>query len=69
MKVWDYNLAKVRKRSPAYRKWRLERLINYGLDRGDRISAKELKRYWAELKISPQRRALLKDLLWQKKRR
>ncbi len=60
---WDYNLKDVDKKDPIYIKWRLERLINYGLN-GEKIRKQELKRYWNEINIDPDKRAFLKTILW-----
>jgi hypothetical protein len=42
--------------------WRLEQLINFGLN-GRRLEKKQLKKYWNRLNIDPSRRAYLKMLL------
>ncbi|MBU4331576.1 hypothetical protein KKD20_00420 [Patescibacteria group bacterium] len=63
---WDYNLKNVNKKDPVYIKWKLERLINYGLN-GEKIKKIELKKYWNQIKIDPDKRTFLKTILWPKK--
>lgn len=63
MHVWDYKIADKKDLSVL---WKLERLINYGVD-GEKINAKDLKDNWDKLKIDPNKRDFLKLLLWPKK--
>lgn len=63
---WDYDLTKVNKNDPNFIRWRLERLINYGLG-GEKLNADLLKEYWTKLKIDPLKKACLKDMLWTPK--
>jgi hypothetical protein len=66
--VWDYNLKKAKKRDQRYQIWKLTRQISYGLKPGEKINRAQLKKYWRAIKINPARRAMLKNLLWPKKR-
>lgn len=65
--VWDYDI-KTLKKSKRGRLLLLERQINYGIDwkNGEKIKLAEVKRHWNDLHIDPNRRRLLKLLMWVK---
>lgn len=50
----------------AFKIWKLERLINYGLD-NEKINRKDLINYWDKIKIQEDKRKFLVLLLWNKK--
>jgi hypothetical protein len=58
---WSIDTKELKKNPEKYTKWRMEQLINYGLN-GEKIDIKELKRYWNKLNINPNRRKVLE--LW-----
>lgn len=63
--AWDYTQTEYEKQAKSDPVWELERQINYGL--GDKkINRKKLEKYFAELKISEDRRAFFELLLWNK---
>ena len=60
---WSVDIKKMRKDNPdAYKIWRLEQLINYGLGK-DKINRRELKKYWGKLKLDPSKKAFFEILL------
>ena len=63
--IWDYDIKELKKTEQGRLKI-LERLINYGIFRGDRekIDLSQVKKYWDKLTIDPDRRRLLKYLVW-----
>jgi hypothetical protein len=63
MRNWNTDLASFDKRTQKYRRWRLEQLVNFGLD-GEKLDFSELKRYWPELDLEPRRKEFLRFLLW-----
>ena len=63
--VWDYDDEEYKKQAQADPGWKLERLINYGLN-GEKLNRKELEQYLPQLKIPDNRRAFLELLLWNK---
>lgn len=65
--IWDYDKTEYKKQAEKDPVWELERLINYGLGREDKIDRKKLEDHLAELKISDDRRAFFELLLWNKK--
>ena len=65
--VWDYDIKELKK-SEYGRRLLLERQINYGVYPSDKekIKLSEVKKYWNKLNIDPNRRRLLKLLIWNK---
>lgn len=65
--VWDYDIKELKK-SKRGRLLLLERQINYGVYPSDKekIKLSEVKKYWNKLNIDPNRRRLLKLLIWNK---
>ena len=65
--VWDYDIKELKK-SEYGRRLLLERQINYGVDwkHGEKIKLSEVRKYWNKLNIDPNRRRLLKLLIWGK---
>lgn len=67
MHNWSVDEKAFKKRdAEGYKIWRLQQLINYGLD-GERLSRKEVKRYWKRLYLDPATKKYLEFLLWPKK--
>lgn len=65
--VWDYDIKELKK-SKRGRLLLLERQINYGVDwkHGEKIKLSEVKKNWDVIHIDPNRRRLLKLLIWGK---
>lgn len=59
---WSTNLSRLKKDPQEYSIWKLEQLINYGLN-GKKLKLKELKKYFSKLTIDPQKKRYLKFLL------
>lgn len=62
MHNWSVDEKSLQKYPEQYRRWRLEQLINFGLD-GERIVATELKTAMPTLQIDPAKKRYLKFLL------
>ena len=62
MHNWDYPKTKP----PADERWKLERLLTYGIGK-EKLQSKTLKRHLPTLKIPEDTRAFLELLLWNKK--
>lgn len=60
---WNTDVKKLKKNKEAYTVWRLQQLINYGLD-GARLNRRLLKKYWHRLHLDPDKKKYLKFLLW-----
>ncbi len=64
---WSTDIEKLKKDPKKYALWRLEQLINYGLD-GEKLSKKEVKKAWPHIKnrLDPYKKRALEYLLWGK---
>lgn len=63
--LWDYDKKELEK-TEAGRIKILERMINYGPGKGEKIKLADVKKYWNRLDLySPQKR-LLELLVWNK---
>ncbi|MDO8610729.1 MAG: hypothetical protein Q7R95_09360 [bacterium] len=62
---WSTDITELKKTPEKYTIWKLEQLINYGLD-GEKLSRKLLIKYWDKLHIDPKKRDALAFLLWSK---
>lgn len=65
MHNWNTDITELKKDHKKYAIWKLEQLINFGLD-GERIEKKELVKYWDKIHIDSQKRKVLAFWLWQK---
>lgn len=63
MHNWTVDTNQLKKDPEQYKIWRLEQLVNFGLD-GQKLTKHELKKNWSELKLDPLKKAFLKMLLW-----
>lgn len=62
MHNWSVDTTKLEKDKDKYAVWRLEQLINFGLD-GEKILESELRKNWGGLSIDPNRKKFLELLL------
>lgn len=63
--VWDYDINQL-KRTKSGRLLILERMINYGPDKGEKISLSEVKKNWKRLHLDPLKKKLMRLLIWGK---
>jgi len=61
--VWDYSPEKIKKTKQG-RILLLERDINYGPEKGRKISLKKVERNWDRLNLSLKAKRLMELLLW-----
>lgn len=59
---WSVDTKELEKNREKFTLWKLEQLINFGLN-GEKINEEELRKYWKALKIDPDRRRFLKLLI------
>ncbi|PIS22731.1 hypothetical protein COT50_00375 [candidate division WWE3 bacterium CG08_land_8_20_14_0_20_41_10] len=59
---WSTDTTKLKKTPAKYTKWKLEQMINYGLD-GEKLKETELRKHFPSLNIDPDKRAFLKRIL------
>lgn len=65
--LWDYDINEIKKsKSERAKIFLLERQINYGLFRGEKVALAKIKKYWNKLNIEPKRRRLFEFLIWGK---
>jgi len=63
---WSVDLKKLNRHPESAVIWKLEQLINFGLN-GEKLDKRLVKKYWAKLHLDPARKKFLKLLLWPKK--
>lgn len=61
--LWDYNKSELEKTEEGKIKL-LERKINYGMEKGDKIRIADMKKYWEKLHLFPLNQRLMELLLW-----
>ncbi|MDO8639667.1 MAG: hypothetical protein Q7R53_01960 [bacterium] len=62
---WNTNLSGWNKKSESFIVWRLNQLINFGLN-GEKLDLKQVKKYWRKLSLDVKKKKFLHFLLWQK---
>ncbi|KKQ34774.1 MAG: hypothetical protein US51_C0028G0009 [Microgenomates group bacterium GW2011_GWA2_37_6] len=64
---WSVDIKKLKKSPEKYSIWRMEQMINYGLD-GERLDKKEAERTWDNIKdnLDPYKKRAIEYLLWGK---
>jgi len=62
MKNWSTDIKKIRKNKEKFAIWKLEQMVNFGLD-GKKIKKSELKKYWKIIDIDPAKRKFLSLLV------
>lgn len=65
MKNWSVDVQELKKNKEKYAVWKLEQMVNFGLD-GKKIDRAELIKYWDKLRLDPNKKKYLKFLLWEK---
>ena len=67
---WSVDEKKFKKKYPKqYRLWRLTQLINYGLDKGEKLNREEVKKAWPKIKdrLDPDKKKVIEFYIWNKK--
>ena len=62
---WSTDTTELSKNKRKFKLWKMEQMINFGLD-GGKLNKADLIKYWNELNIDPQKRETLSFLLWPK---
>jgi len=65
MKNWSTDITRLKKNPEKYTQWKLEQMINFGLD-GEKLPEKDLRKYFHTLAIDPLKKAFIQELLWPK---
>jgi len=63
--IWDYDRKELEKTESGRIKI-LERMINYGPGKGEKIRLAEVKKYWDKLDLWERSRKLMELLIWGK---
>ena len=64
---WSVDEEAMKKADPeGYEIWRLEQMINYGLQEGEKLSEFKVRKYWNRLTLDPKKGDYLASLLWPK---
>ena len=63
---WNTDTRELKNNPEKYTIWKLEQLINYGLD-GEKLQEKDVVKYWEKLRIDSRKRSALAFLLWHKR--
>ena len=58
MKNWSVDTTELQKNPEEFKIWRLEQLINFGLD-DEKIDLRQLRTYWDKVRIDPLKRKFL----------
>ncbi|MBU0708306.1 hypothetical protein KJ596_00980 [Patescibacteria group bacterium] len=61
---WNTDTTRLKLDVPAYEKWQLEQMINYGLN-NNKLPKNKLLRYWPDLNIDPDKKRYLELILWK----
>ena len=64
---WAIAEKELKKDTEKYTIWRLEQMVNFGLN-NEKISARQLKKYWTKLDLDPRKKEYLAFLLWPSQR-
>lgn len=59
---WGVDTKRLKSNKQAYKKWRLEQLINFGLGK-EKLNKQSLKKHWDSLVIDPNKKNFLEFLL------
>lgn len=65
VKMWDYDVKELKKTEEGRIKI-LERMINYGPDKGEKIKLADVKKYWNKLNLFRYQKQLFELLIWNK---
>ena len=65
MHNWSVDTTELKKDKKQYAVWRLEQMVNFGLD-GKKINRQEIKKYWKMLNLDRNKKQYLKMILWPK---
>lgn len=59
---WTVDENRLKKNKEEYAVWKLEQMINFGLN-GEKINSRDLKKLWNKLQLDPARKRFLQLLL------
>ncbi|OGG05818.1 hypothetical protein A2872_03040 [Candidatus Gottesmanbacteria bacterium RIFCSPHIGHO2_01_FULL_42_12] len=62
---WNTDISKWNKKSTSYKIWKLEQLINFGLN-GEKLNLSLVRKHWPKLNLDPSRKRFIELILWPK---
>jgi hypothetical protein len=63
--IWDYDKNQLKKTFTG-RLLLLERMVNYGPEKGEKIPLSIVKKYWKRINLFPNSKRLMELLIWGK---
>ena len=63
---WTVDLQQLKKDKKQFAIWKLEQLVNFGLN-GEKLNIADLKKYWSILNLDPIKKKSLSLFLWPSK--
>jgi hypothetical protein len=63
MRNWSTDADKLKKNPEKYAIWKLEQMANFGLEKGEKINEREMRKYFDRLQLDPDRKKLFQLLL------
>jgi len=63
---WNTSVDGWDKKSPSYQIWKLEQMINFGLN-NKKLDVRLTRKYWSKLDLDPFRKKFMELILWPKK--
>lgn len=63
---WGVDLKELKKDREKFIIWKLEQMVNFGLD-GGKIPESDLRKYWERLYLDSHKKRFMGFLLWGKK--
>lgn len=63
--IWDYNPRELKTTEPG-RILLLERMVNYGPEKNEKIPLSKVKKYWGKMNLFPNNKRLMELLIWGK---
>ncbi len=65
--LWDYDEEELKKTEQG-RILLLERAINYGPEKNEKLDSSLIRKYWSRLNLFPDNKRLMELLIWEKAR-
>lgn len=64
MKNWSTDEQSLAKNPEKLAIWKLEQMVNFGLD-GGKLKSSDLRKYWRRLNLDPDKKKYLSRLLYE----
>lgn len=64
MHNWSVDTTILQQDKVQYTVWRLEQMVNFGLEGNEKINKASLLKHWSQLQLDPHKKNYLAFLLW-----